>query len=448
MRVLPWVAAAAVAAGLAACRRTHVEVVTEVGPFGTAIRTVTIRSSDDGNAADLPENLRLPRGAYAVLEEGQGLFRAVASFSDAAQAASPFAFVAEGMERSASSATAFRCTDWLLFRHYAYSETVHDAVEEQEIQSALDDAAETVAQLTEASFRELLGPDYDQTVLHARFGDDLRRMLRELAFLCWRELQGLDAAGGEAALRSSLARVCTLLRRYGLELRPEWLERWAAGEADAGVPAEVRDAVAAWVAPALQPRAPEGGRQVVVPNVQSLLFDGPFAQEFRRRMDVRFGGPQGSERWVQGMLARVFGLFGQMSIFSLDELEFTLRVRMPGTLLRSNGYLGLDSSFVQFQARAAYPRGAGLSCESVLWDYGAMQALRARVQPLNETAVAWMNLVGAGEGMERRPVGALLGTLRRCVQDNSPALLEEVAAQGGEAGAQAAQVLAWLRAEG
>lgn len=451
MRIRP--ALFCLAAVLCACRRTHVEIATEVGPFGNATRTVLIQSQDDAQAADLPGNLRLARGPFATLEEDRGLYRAIASFSDASQAASPFEFLAEGMDRTASSSTAFASSDWVLFRHYAYSETVHDVVQEQDVQVALDEVAENLSQLTEDTFRALLGDGYDETLLHARFGEDLRRMARELAFLCWRELQTLDSDAGDtdAALRRSLQRVCGLLHRYGLDLQPDWLAGWLQPEGDAGftAPPELRRALAGWVELGLRPRdSKSAARQVVVRDLQGLLFDGPFQQEFRRRMEQRFGGADAADAWVQRSMARIFGLFGQMTIFSSDELDFTLRVRMPGTLLRSNGYLADSSAFVEFPAKAVYPDGAGLSCESVSWDYGALGALRARRTPGNEAAVSWMNLAGRGEGPQRQPDGKLMDLLRACIQAQSLDALEQRAQQGGESGPQAQRVLAWLRGEG
>ena len=445
MRFLPLLALSAL---VLACRRTHVEVFTEVGPYGGGTRTVTVRSFDDGVPADFPDNLRLPRGPFSTLEDGPGLWRAIASFASPEQAAAPFEFTAPGVERTAHSTTGFAATDWVLFQHYAYQETVRDVIDPQDVQAALDETGDTLAQLADATLRSLIGDGYDETLLHARFREELRRMARELSFVAWRELQQLGRrSDAQAGLSRALQQVCALLRRYQLELRPEWFERWLTGEASSGPPAELQDALVDWIAAGLRPAAPQGGRALAPPNLHYLLFEGPFEREFQSRLEARFGGGAGVAAWRDRTLVRIFGMFGQMSIFSRDQLDFTLRVKMPGTLLRSNGYLGVASSFVEFPAEAIYPDGAGLACESLIWDFGALGALRARIAADNEAAVAWMNLAGRGEGPERTPHGRLAQLLRTCVQEQSLDALDEAAAAGGEFGQLAGRAAAFLRAQ-
>ncbi len=425
---------------LAACPETRVEVTTEVQSAGTVLRTVRIRTTDDDRPAPLPEDLRDPAPGYVVLRRGEGVLEATGSFP-AAEVPPAFAFVAEGMARQAGSSTTYRAEDWVLYTRHRFQETVRDVVDPDDIRDALDEGAGVLVDLLRRSFQELLGEDFDATVLRARLDGDLRRLLREVVFLSWQIL----GTSREPFLEVLPDRLAPLLRRHGLDLTAADLATTLEGDEDAPETRRVRQAVAAWLQAGLVPR--KGGERVpVVPDLEPLLFDGPFGASFQVAVRQHFGSEAAFRDWWKQLELRIFGIFGQGR-----ELRFHLRVHMPGELLRSSGWLdNAGWSFLEFPARDAYPSGAGITCESVEWNGTALAALPGlSLVTDNATALAWTWVLG--EGPEGGPEPARADLLRRCVAARSLAPLEEAIAELAEQGREGEVrrrlegLLAWLQ---
>lgn len=435
MRAVPTLALL-LAAAPSGCRvLTAVEVETRVEADGSGSRTIRARSRwEDGRAepAPMPADFLAPGDGYARIEQGQDRLAATAAFARLDEAPRPFAFGAGG--RATAFRARFRAADWGLFRIIHYDEAVVDAADPDDLRAAIEECVDVALGAADAACAEVFGEDFDATILHESLRGDLRAAARDLAFVFWQEHYA-GAGDFDSALRRALAR----LRRAGLALEPEWF-----GEegAESGL-ARARAAIALWVEQRLRPRR-DGERTPQPVGLESTLFDGAFAAAFVRRLDQRLGGAAARERWWEEMEPRLRGSFGG----GRDDVSFTLRVRMPGTLLRSDGWLEPSgSSFVVFPARDAYPRGRGISCASVVWDHAALASLPALgLLPDNAAALSWTRV--AGDGPDSAADEPLLELLRAAVAARSLDPLEEAAADPEhEAAAAAARALAWLRGE-
>jgi len=425
---------------LAGCRETQVDVVTEVGLSGGGIRTVTVTSTDEGAPADHPDDFRARMPGYTLLDDEPGLTILQASFPRLDGAPLGFGFSAPGSERTSGGAVRLAIQDWVLFKLYRYQESVSDAVDPDEVQNAIQELADTLVASADAAAEDLFGEDFDASRLHKGLQGNLRRFFRSAAFLIWRELQ----SGGEFDEAGILGRLLALARKEKLPAKREWIGLIRNSE-DPRLLADVRREISLWVEENLQP-VREGDRTPVLPNLEGLLFGGPFEQSFLKVLDRRFGGAEETSAWLDDIWKRVFGAFGP----ARKDLTFRMRVKMPGSLLRSNGFLGRQgSTFLEFPAGEAYPNGRGIACESVVWDYGALGVLRPDLAADNESALTWTGVVA--EGPDSAPSSALVEVLRACVRANSLEPLRE-AADGGGHGAESARktraVLDWLEGGG
>jgi hypothetical protein len=175
-------------------------------------------------------------------------------------------------------------------------------------------------------------------------------------------------------------------------------------------------------------------------GLESTLFDGAFAGAFRRALEERFGGAAGVDAWQERITATLKGSFGS----GRDDVTFRLRLRMPGTLLRTDGWIEADgSTFLEFPAREAFPRGRGMRCASVVWRTEALVALPAAVPQDNSAAISFPRVMGRGP--DDAPDPELLELLRACVAARGFGPLREACEDPAQDGAaEAARLLAWL----
>lgn len=424
----------------AGCLRTRVTVETEVFPDGSLQRRVLLASEDDGRPAEHPPLLLPPGEGYQVLAAGQGRFEGVGLVAAGAPIPSAFGLRSDALDRSAPAASALAVEDWGLFHRFRFHERVSDVVRPEEIHAAVEETALQLLDDADAALASLLGADYAATELHRDLRGSFRPLARELGLVLWRGL-ALEDLPEEALVRQA----CVVLRRSGAPLDPDSLLALA-GEDEAAAGAAflaVRAAIGGWAQQrlALVEEPAAGARRPHWPDLAGLLFDGPFERAFAQRLEERCGGPAGVERWWEAAQTRIFGLFGAGA-----DLDFHLAVRMPGSLLRSSGYLGESgATFVEFPAKEVYPAGTGLECESVQWDATVIGALPGFARlPDNEAALRWMR-VSAG-GPAARPDAELIEIVRACALRRSWQPLAERAGSGDDA-ERAAAALAWLRGE-
>lgn len=416
--------------GGAGCRVvTLIEVETRVEVDGSGTRTIraTSRWQDDRpEPATLPADFLPAAEAYAVSAQAPDRFEASAAFARLDQAPAPFTFAA-GARRTGFPAE-FRAVDWGFFTLVHYAESVVDAVDAEALRAALEETVTVAAEVAEAACSDFFGAEFDATLLRDRLRGDLRQTAREIAFALWQELYA-----GTPDVDSLLTRLLPRLRALGLILEPEWFEDWATGEA------RVRTAVAAWVESQLRPR--RAGERTPLPiGLESTLFDGPFAEAFRRAFVARFGSAAAADAWWERTESQLKGSFGS----GRDDVSFRLKVRMPGTLLRTDGWIEADgATFLEFPAREAFPRGRGIRCASVVWRNEALAALPVALAPDNSTAISFARVIG--DGPDGEPDPALLELLRACVKARGLGPLRDAASDPQQAeAAGAARVLAWL----
>lgn len=416
--------------GGSACRVvTLVEVETRVEADGSGTRTLraTARWQDGRDEpAALPSDFVPELAAHVVGVRAPDRFEASASFVRLDQAPAPFVFGPAG--RSTRFPAEFRAVDWGLFTLVHYAESVVDAVDADALRGALDEAVQVLSEVTESACAEFFGADFDATVLRERLRGDLRLAAREMSFALWQEMY---ASGAD--LDRLLARVLPRLRALGLTLEPEWFADWEQGEP------RLRAAVASWVEQQLRPRR-AGERTPLPVGLESTLFDGPFAAVFRRALEAHFGSAEAANAWWQRVESTLKGSFGA----GRDDVTFRLKVRMPGVLLRTDGWLESDgATFLEFPAREAFPRGRGIRCASVVWRHEILAAVPVNVPADNTTAISFTRAIGAGP--EGEPAPAMLALLRACAAARSLGPLRAVAEDPSHADAEgAARLLAWL----
>ena len=424
---------AALLALVGACRVvTAVTVETRVEADGSGARTLSVECRWEDERSDpalLPKDFLPPGAGYALQESSPERLSAAASFAQLDGAAEPFAF--GGGAARTRFITKFRAVDWVLFRLIHYEESVVDGADPDALRAALEECVGVALDVAEAACARVFGESFDDTLLRERLRGDLRAVARDLVFTLWQEFYA-----GKGDLDALIARALPRLKPAGLELRKEWFD---AEEQEYGYP-RVRAAIASWVEAQLQPRQ-VGARTTLPVGLENTLFDGAFAAEVLRALDQRFGGSAGRLAWWQNMEPRLRGSFGA----GRDDVHFTLRVRMPGTLLRSDGWLEPNgSSFVEFPAHEAFPKGRGIRCASVVWNSSALAALpQVGLRLDNAEALAWTRLLG--EGPDSLPQAALVELLRKCVEARSLTALSELAEDAEQEHAPtAALLLAWL----
>ncbi len=426
---------------LPSCLRTRIEVSTQVASDGSLERTVSIQSEDAGKPAPLPEGLLPPGAGYGLLEDVPGRLRAAGSFSDPGHVPPAFGFHVEALQRDSTESLSLSKQDWGLFTIYRYQEMIHDIVDRDQALAALQEVSDRLLELSDTALASLLGDSYSQSAFHRQLRGRNTEFAHRLAFVLWQELLAGHPDRDPKRIERRVASTCAA---YGLKIQPEWFEQ---DPESPGSP--LRRAVADWLRPQLETPAPAQGRSPILPDLDALLFGGPFEQALRAAAERSFGGPEGVEAWMDRSRARVFGIFGAvpLQVFS-DRMDFTLKVHLPGTLLRSNGFLGDRGwTFVQFPKEDIYPDGAGLRCSSVEWDYGAVGAFpQAAITPGNENAIAWTWVIG--EGPDSTPDPALVAALHRSVHAMDLQALRDYATSEGldkDARARARHALDWLQ---
>ncbi|KAA3612822.1 MAG: hypothetical protein DWQ01_03730 [Planctomycetota bacterium] len=427
---------------LAACPRTRVEVSTEIGLQGEGRRTVLVETQDEGKETAHPEIFRIARQGYGIVEEREGVTRSQGFFQNLAKAPPAFHFQDEALSRQSAHQAQFARQDWVLFTRCLYQERIQDVVDMDDIKAALDEFSQTALELASATFANLLGPGFEDTQLQSRMRGDLKDMLRELSFSLWRSLQDPALSDKPEVI---VARALRIAGNAGFRYRTEWFVDLLENGLESQGLVEVRRETARWLTGALQPKKKEG-RRLVLPDLEVLMFEGAFQAAYQEQMVKRFGSAEGAEQWWQRTQARIFGLFGN----NPDDITFVFRVKMPGQLLRSTGYLGRDGwTFLEFPAADVYPNGKGIHCESVIWSSSAYSALLEGRKPMdNETALDWTLMLG--EGPDSKPHAGLVKVLQQCVQAYSLSPLQDAAEEKDGEGnstpqaSKAQGILDWL----
>lgn len=427
---------------LVGCRQTRIEISTQVDSSGSSHREITVISKDGEELVEHPDFLQWDQPGYSLVQNRTGITRSQGFFSSSTKVPPAFSMQVEGLDgHKGGNFVHFEQRDWVLFTQYIYSEQIRDVIDFDDIKAALDDAAEVLSQLTRQTLDDLFGEGFDDTKLHFKLRNELQPLLREAAFMLWQASQDKDVS---EKIDSYVKRFVNLANRFGFSLQSSWVSDWMDhGEESEGY-REIRRSIAQWVEAGLAPRK-EGERTVLVPNLEVLLFDGLFVQKFEQLAWKRFGSKTLWEEWGSRTWARIFGAFGHE-----DSVTFVLKVRMPGELWRTNGYLAENSlTMLEMKATEAYPHGAGIHCESLIWNAESTAVLlRNGKYPQSSTALEWANLLG--DGPTQDPPGKYVDLLKECVEFQSLKPLED-AADGlkeefdSNGDAKAERLLNWLR---
>jgi|GEM_PF-1018204 hypothetical protein len=418
---------------LGSCRETLIAVETIVAQGGSATRTMTVTSHDlsesDQPLTSHPEDLRLPVAGWSLEKQEVGEFRASSYIADLNQSGSPLSFQSRG--QSTRWNTTYKEQDWVLFRRILYQESVRDVIDPTTVKGAIDEASQVAAEVMSDVFHNLIGAGFEDSVLFTRLKKDLPAFFRDAGFIVWQEMSRTAHQSRKDEQKRLERRILLLAIDYGLPLSPKWVTSLKTNPGD-DTDHKIEQSILLWVEELLQPTEIQEGRQAIYPDLKAMLFDGPFEQAVSDAAKDKFGGEEGLDDWVKDIESRLFGAFGP----SRDDVRFRLTVKLPGTLLRSNGWLQEDGrTFHEFLAGEVFPDGSGLEAESIVWDFNALSALGAgSLIPNNQTALAWMTLLGDKESpLSTRLRGRLDEVLKVCIQDRSLDELEEKLPQDFEA---------------
>ena len=418
------------------CLESKVEVQTEVSVDGSLSRTVVMTSLEDGKAADHPKDLTLLDTGWSTQGQGKGHTQIQAWFPSAKEADAGIAFGVDGSQ--SASKTTFVKQDWFFFERFQYEEAWSPGVTTDGIHEALNEVALVISEVASETLTLHFGNDFEGYLFHQRLQTDLRRMMSELAFLAWKEL----ISKGEDEDRF-IKRAVPAIRRYGLNVQSKWFAQGLNGSL-AHLP-EIKKTVSDWVGKDMRP-IQKDGRQPVIPNMQSFLFDGLFEELFMQQLENHFDdGKTGFEDWAEGIWERISGPFGPARS---DALIFYFQVEMPGDLLKTDGWIGDNQkSFLQIPGDDFYPSGQKMRCESVQWKPAiSLGGHVAYIERNNQTALALMSILG--DGPAGSPHQQIMEVLRECEQAYSlePLILalEEGAWNATPLNEKAEELLVWL----
>lgn len=421
---------------VASCLHTKIDVEVVVHPDGSGVRRLHVVSYDDGHETERPENIALGAdGLFSVLQDDDEAWSGEASLADLDGSSSGFTVSREGLAQAGSGSCRLQSEDWFFFDRILFEEVVQDAVKRDAVLVALREAADLVVEIADATAEALFAEVYADSKLERSIRIEARAALREAAVLLWEGM--LSGDQGEAVVKKLLATV----RGLGVEIswdqvrlllernqEPQGADAVARSEDFARILArrEIEMALARWVEERLVPIDPDASPAAFY-NVRDLCFEGDgediqFAGFLEERVEEIVDAMLEDEEFearVTSLPARIFGVFGGESDPTSDfeaTVQFHLRVKMPGSLLRSTGYLegrDLGWSFVRFNGDAAYPDGAGIECESVVWRadrYGAVRGIA--IEENNETAIRLMEMLG--DGPYGTPGGGLTHIMSMC----------------------------------
>lgn len=404
------------------CLQTNIEVTTTVDESGAGTRTIKIVSRDGGSPADHPQSLGSINGAYTKIIDQQGELFAQASFESLSGAPSPFEFQLADLGSRPGSRSSFTLTDWGLFKHYRFSETIHDLVTPEDIAGAQEELVDVGLLLAAGSLGDLLGPDvWNKSRLKARLDPEIKPVILDWFVRIWKVIS--DPRRDEEVMTHRIAEITwRSASKIGLKLEPGLLQQAMQDLGDSELAKSFVGAVADWMELELQPAAPEGvgtgqnkGRRQIFPDFKSMMLGGEFGLLWEDQMVKKFGDKQAGKDWLEGVGARLSGLFGPR-LFGLsgNPYRITLRVEMPGVLLKSNGYLSHSNrSFIEILPEHIYPSGAGIALESISWNLGKLAALPgSRIEPTNEDALHFESIVGGEQG---KPDPLVLEALNQCI---------------------------------
>jgi hypothetical protein len=259
------------------------------------------------------------RDAWARVDEGPGWIRAGGFFTDVAELPALVEFSSRGQARSTRSRTTLAVEDGVVLTRWIYAESHGDPYSAEDGAHALDALIELVVEALRHEVDRQLGPDVATTAAEEFLRGDVRG-------LAWEMLTVSRGAPGWERLESRAERWTELLRRHGL--------------------------------PAVEGGEPDGFWNLQMPVLLVWLRDGvakALSTEERtiRPRDLPFF-PSGEE-WeaeATAVIERVWG--GEDELYALVEphlaamagfygtddaprVRFESRVRLPGTLLHTDG---------------------------------------------------------------------------------------------------------------
>jgi len=404
-------------------------------PGGSATRSVSVETkemSGQTTPEEHPEDLVLADSSWGVEKQDKGDYRAVTQIADINQAGPPIGF--RSGKRSTLWKTRYREEEWVLFRRHVYREVVRDPIDATGVKEAIDEVAQVSAEVLSVAFRELIGAGFEESDLFVRLEKDLPKLFRDAGFIVWQELSQKEEDGLHPLDRMA-RRILSLSIKYGLPLDSKWAMRLNENSEEAEE--KIENAIVLWVEEMLQPKQVEVGRQAIYPELKPLLFGGPLEQAIEIAAAKKFGGEEAVDEWMEDINSRVFGAFGP----NRDDVRFRVSVKLPGALLKTNGWIHEDGrTFHDFLAGEAFPDGAGLQAESIVWNYEALSALGlGSLIPNNEAALDWISLAGGtGSPLVDKMPPALKDALFLCIESRSLEKLEALPLLNSEA------LLDWL----
>ncbi|MDP6942347.1 MAG: hypothetical protein QGH51_10020 [Planctomycetota bacterium] len=399
---------------LAGCLEVRAELRTEVQADKSGLRSVELQMTEtDGGIVTDEQRSMFPWSPSDSRWTREGtLFRSTNSVADLSTAPHPLQLHNSTSGEKSKPSVLVTTQDWGIFKSYQYKETFRDVVTPEGIQKALREITDECTYLTSLVLRKLIGEGFEDSRLAERFSSDLKMAAFELGQHIWKSWT-LDAPDDVKEKRMILnsARV---LSSYGFSFNQEDVQSVANGKEDPGSIISLQEDIVRFMLKEVQLDAES---QTEIEKWRALLFDGTFGQEFERQGSIRHGSAEEFQEWFEKTFARVQGLFGP-GIFKELDFEVVLAVKLPGSILKTNGFLSQDgSTFLSFSGASAYPNGRSLESESIVWNPIAA-AIPLNGFPMDhKSAIRFMRIFRLPNSSA--PDHALVSIVRQCAEQAS-----------------------------
>ncbi len=329
----------------------------------------------------------------------------------------------------------FRVMDMVLFVLADFDETLTDIVQSQEDgEAALTELLRLVVPEVMAVLKAKYGQRYDMSRLEAWLHNDLPAKLRRLYAGAWAihsaKRSGVTSPGEDYEIYMFLRAEA---RRDGLEL------------ADPGTPDLERENVR---------RIKEWGTRLAqqlctprpgTPGVSADLLAGTAMDELlaslQQAITARHGSINAFVAKMASLVPRSFGTYltgSVMPIYMLPETAYRYRLRVPGTVIQTNGVRELNGDIVwNFIDRDLAFTGQSMWARTIFVREPAVFALGLRGFPASLGDVD--QVFGLCLSPQGTPREALLEALRESVTMRNTAPLERLAGDSAAGDSQAAQ---------
>lgn len=370
-------------------------------------------SADDweGSITELPPRPQDEDHPYAA---------AWGRFDSVAEVPKHFEIKSPDESRSSRLVRAHSRTDYGFVVEHKWSETLTDIVTHDDMHTAVRELADLLISLGAATFEEAYADRYDSSEFVAWARREGIDWVIEICDIYW------DTAARRLSQDEQEQEIIRLLAanatRHGLTLTDENGEM---------LTVDVEETIAHFFENKLRQlvQGPDGGAfdqesiEVLLNFAELRSSDDEKTEAEVQRLtaiasrivEERFGSNDAFETHWTSQLARIVGIYGLYG----SGKKFTFELRVPGTIVESNGLQYSDDEVVwRFDGSGVFPHGYEMTCRSLQADDRTLQELLpANTLSSRQALLAYVKLAGADEELTK--------LLIRCREEKSLAPFDD-----------------------